>query len=212
MPSIKRSNSWFVRVDYPRAEVSPKMKLILGWIDIDKCLGVFHTGKTGENPHFHMILTLKSELQKQSLDTRFKNMFQVKGSQYSSKPWDGKSGAGSYLFHEDNHDIVINRGFSDEDIAEFKRLNEEVKKVIEVNKERGTNRAVQRIIDKVVVDCSRRDIFDQVMDSIRNGEMYHPGFRMSAIVDEIYVKSRSDASWEDEKYSMWLSLAEKNKW
>jgi len=212
MPSIKRSNSWFVRVDYPRAEVDAKMKLILGWIDLEKVLGVFHIGKTGENPHFHMILTLKSELQKQSLDTRFKNMFSVKGSQYSSKPWDGKAGAGSYLFHEDKHDIVVNRGYSVEDLAEFKRLNEEVKKVVEVNKERGTGRAVQRIIDKASSDWTRRQIFDEIMDAIRVGDMYHPGFRMSAVVDEVYIKTRSDADWVDEKYAAWQVLAEKNKW
>lgn len=212
MPSVKRSTQWFVRVDYPRSEVEVKVKQINQWIDLSSCLGVFHYGKSGENPHFHMIMTLKSDLQKQSFDTRIKNIFPVKGSQYCSKVWDGKSGAGSYLFHENISDIIINRGYSDSDISEFKRLNEEVQKVVAINAERGTNKSVQRIIDELEKDSDRQTIFNRVMDDIREGKMYHPGFRLPTVVDEIFLKLCSDTKWKTERDLAWYNIQEKMKW
>lgn len=212
MPSVKRSTKWFIRVDYPRSALQEKVNKILSWIDLEKALGVFHVGKSGENPHFHMILTLKSELQKQSLDVRFKTLFEVKGSQYSSKVWDGAAGAGSYLFHENTDDIVVNRGYLKADIEEFKRLNQEVQKVVELNKERGTSKSIQRIIDALPDNPDRKQIFYKIMDEIREGNMYHPGFRLSAIVDEIFIKKCSDANWQDEKWLAWTVIAQKNSW
>lgn len=212
MPSVKRSQLWFVRVDYPRQEVQDKVKKMLEWIDLEKILAVFHNGSTGENPHFHAIITLKSDIQKQSFDVRVKNIFSVKGSQFSSKIWDGKSAAGSYLFHEDTHDIIANRGYSQDDISELKRLNQEVKKVVEINRERGTSKSVQRIIDAVGQDATREEIFHKIMDEIRDGGMYHPGFRLSAVIEEIFIKCCSDASWVDVKHTAWLNLKEKNHW
>lgn len=212
MPSIKRSHQWFVRVDYPRDVVMDKVKHVLEWIDLKSALAVFHKGEKGDNPHFHMILTLTSELQKQSLDVRFKNLFNVKGSQYSSKEWDGKSGAGSYLFHEETDDVIVNKGYSQEHLDEFRRLNQEVKRVVEINKERGTNKMTQKLIDKLEPDSSRETIFYAVMDAIREGEMYHPGFRMSALVDEIYIKLASKKKWSDVKWYSWQEIQKKNNW
>lgn len=212
MPSVKRSYQWFVRVDYPRDEVSRKVKQVAEWIDLKTALAVFHVGQSGENPHFHMILTLTTELQKQSVDVRFKNLFNVKGSQFSSKVWDGKAGAGSYLFHEETDDIIFNKGYSKEHIDEFKRLNQEVKKVIEINKERGTNKMTQKLIEKLEPNSTREVIFYAILDAIRNGDMYHPGFRMSALVDEIYIKLTEDKKWSDVKWYSWLEIQKKNNW
>lgn len=212
MPATKRSMTWFVRVDYPRSEVEKKLKTVTQWVDFEKILAVFHRGKTGENPHFHAILTLKSELQKQSIDARFKTLFEVKGSQYSSKVWDGKSGAGSYLFHEDEHDIVINRGYSDSDINEYKRLNEEVKRVVEINKERGGNKTVNRLVDKFEQNVSREQIFYELWRAIKEGEIYHPGFRMGAMIDEIFIKKSSGEDEKRARWNAWCQLAEKHGW
>lgn len=215
MPSNRRSTKWFVRVDYPRDVVLDKLKQVKQWIDLVTALAVFHVGQSKENPHFHMILELSSELQKQSLDVRFKNLFNVKGTQYSSKIWDGeitKAGAGSYLFHEESDDIVFNKGFSDPQIAELRKLNEQVKEVIAVNQERGTNKSTQRIIDKLDSTATREKIFHTIMDSIRKGDMYHPGFRMSQVIDEIYIKIQPDDNWASVKDEAWNVLREKNKW
>lgn len=215
MPSTRRSTNWFVRVDYPRDAVTDKLKSILGWIDLATALAVFHVGEKGENPHFHMLLTLTSELQKQSIDSRFKQLFNVKGTQYSSKVWDGvtdKAGAASYLFHEETDDVIINKGYTLEQLGDFRKLNGDVKKVIAVNQERGTNKSIQRIMDKCDATSTREKIFYTIMDEIKNGTMYHPGFRMSQVVDEIYIKLQPEDTWNAVKEDAWNQIREKNKW
>lgn len=214
MPSVVRSNLWFIRVDYPREHVEEKMKKILAWIDLEKILAVFHTGKTKENPHFHAIITLKSHstIQKQSFDVRIKTIFDVKKGSYSSKVWDGQSGAASYLFHENTRDIIANRGYSQADLAEFEKLNTEVQKVVEINKEKGTNRSVDRLMGQLAEDCSRRQIFMAMMNEIKEGTMYHPGYRMSAVIDEIFIKKSSKEKFEEVMEYEWMALREKNKW
>lgn len=215
MPSIKRSTKWFVRVDYPRDAVLEKLKQVRQWIDLSTALAVFHVGQKKENPHFHMILELTTELQKQSLDVRFKNIFNVKGTQYSSKVWDGNTvtaGAGSYLYHEETDDVVFNKGYTQDQINELKRLNIQVKEVIAINQERGTNKSIQRIIDKCDSTSTRERIHSIIMDEIRAGGMYHPGFRMSQVIDEIYIKIQPDDNWASVKDEAWNVLREKNKW
>lgn len=215
MPSTIKSTKWFIRVDYPRDEVSAKLKELSAWVDLKSALAVFHQGSTKENPHFHAIIELTSELQKQSFDRRLHNQWKVKGTQFSSKVWDGvtdKAGAASYLFHEESDDIVLNKGYTQEQIEEFKQLHQQVKKVIETNKESGTNKSIQRIIDKLDSTATRKTIFYTIMDEIRKGGMYHPGFRMSQVVDEIYIKLQSEDNWETTKSEAWEIIREKNKW
>lgn len=204
------STQWFIRVDYPREHVEEKVKQVLQWIDLDKILAVFHNGEKGDNPHFHAIVSLNKELQKQSFDTRIKKLFNTKDRQYSSKAWDGKAGAGSYLFHENTSDIICKKGYTDDDIKEFKRLNVEVQKVVEINKERGTNKSIQRIMDDLPENPSKRQIFMKVMNEIREGRMYHPGnYRLPTIIEEIFIKKCPKEEYERELELMWVSIQNK---
>lgn len=214
MPSIVKSKEWFIRVDYPHEHVTPKVKTIEGWVDCQAILAATHVGETAEHPHFHAVIRLTSELQKQSFDARLKTLFSwKKGSDYSSKPWDGKDGACSYLFHESSACVIANKGFTEDDIARYKDLNQKVQEVVAVNKERGTKKSVQRIIDKMAQDCGHSDIANVMMNEIRAGEMYHPGdYRFGQVVEEIYIKTRSNAAFKEYKDVYIRTLSSKHQW
>lgn len=102
----------------------------------DQVLGVFHTGKEKDNPHYHFLLRCdyKSQRLRQYLKSHFD---QGKGNRHLSlKPWDQSSKAISYMFHEDNRDtfkVVINRGFDETLILKAKQDNELIQSHIQGN-------------------------------------------------------------------------------
>jgi len=161
---------------------------------------MYHTGQTKENPHCHIVLELTSELQKQTIDTRLKKLFIIeKKSQYSSKVWDGADSAISYMFHEPNHIVIVNKGFTEEHLAKCKQLNESVQAVIQVNKDRAPGRAVNKVIEYFNGERpTRKDIICKFLEMIREGEMYEPGnFQLEKYMEEVYLKTRTADEWDD---------------
>lgn len=193
MPSVERSKMWFFRVTVPHEYARSEANKMLQWIDLDTILGALHVGDKSENPHFHAVVKLTSELQKQSFDYRVKKIYGVSGNgQYSSKPWDGTDAPCSYLFHEETAEIFLNRGYSDSDIQRFKELNGQVQKVIAINKSRASHRHVDKIIETINSsgkEWNRRDILEEFIRRIRDGEMYDPGdFMLKRYIEEIMIK------------------------
>lgn len=215
MPSIVRSNMWFYRVTVPHEFAVSQMVQILSWIDLESILIVGHLGDKNENPHVHGVVKLSSNLQKQSFDLRLKQIYGVKGNGlYSSKSWDGSDSACSYLFHEKDAKIIANRGYSESDIDRFKKLNDDVQKVIAVNKDRASHRHVDKVIEKINESgkqWSRRDILEEFVLRIRDGEMYDPGdFMLKRYIEEIMIKQcyeekQISAYVHDRYYSMYKS-------
>lgn len=199
MPSVVRSRMWFCRIDGPEEYLKEKSAQILQWLDTVRLLCAFHEGKANENPHIHFVLELSSELQKQSFDVRLKTLFKLtKASDWSSKSWDGAESACSYLFHE-NTTPFNNKGFTEEDIQRFSKLNEDVQKVVAVNKEKGPNRSVSRVLLKLqdahalgdISNATREEILSLFVMDIYEGVMYEPGdFQLKRLVEEVYIKTR----------------------
>lgn len=200
MPSVTKSCLWFVRVDGAHDWLREKMKSVLAWIDLVRILGVLHEGEKKDNLHCHFVVELSSELQKQSFDTRIKKIFDVKGTAYSSKPWDGDEGACAYMFHEsdDGFRILCNKGFSKDDIERFQALNRATQKVIEVNKQKASGRVVERVLAEATPEWSKRDIAIKILRMIREGEIYEPGdFMLKRYIEEVYMKSRTNEQFEE---------------
>ena len=214
MPSVVKSREWFIRIDYPHEHTPAKLKVIEGWIDCVALLAATHVGDSGENPHFHAVIRLSSELQKQSFDARLKTLFNwKKGTDYSTKVWDGKDGACSYLFHEATAVVVSSKGYTPYDINRFKDLHAKVAEVVAINAERGTKKSVLRIIQAVGNDVSRIEIADAILEEIREGGMYHPGdFGFPKLVEEIFVKTRSRHTWKVAKTDYIMKMANKFEW
>jgi len=204
MPSVKLSKLWFARVDYPLSEVSSKLNEVTGWVDLVKVFAMFHQGEKKDNPHFYAVIQLSSEIQKQSFDVRLKKIFEVKGSQYSSKACDGADEAFSYMFHEEGAPILVNRGYTEDDIARFTALNKSIQKVVAMNKKKASCRIPERVIEAIresgKSSWTIREIFDWVINQIRIGEIYHPGdFRLKSLIQESYIRTADSPQFA--KYS-----------
>jgi len=200
MPSIAKSNMWFVRVNGQKDFLEEKLKQLMGWIDCVGLLAAFHVGEKKENPHIHFCIKMVTVLQKQSFDVRVKGIFKPdKKTSWSSKVWDGQDSALSYLFHEETAEVLANKGHTEADIVRYIKLNDDVQKVIAVNKERGAKRVVERVLVEIGQQCwTRRDIFKRLIEMIRDGEMYEPGdFMLKRYVEEIYMKSLPESHFMD---------------
>jgi len=234
MPNIRASNSYFCRISYQHAELEGPLNALAAWVDMAKVIVATHKGEKqfvkddkGEfvkddngnkqeiwNEHIHMCVELTTTIQKQSFDVRLKKLFNLAGGNkdFSSKVWDKSLDACSYLFHEPDAQVVLNRGHTDEDIALYKRMNERVQTIVKQNKEAGANKSINRIIELVGVDCTHDAILHAIHDDVRAGKMYHPGFRLVAMVEEVYIKTRSDTSYERFKEVHFANLKNKYMW
>lgn len=190
MPSVAKSNTWFVRITGPHDWLKEKVKVILGWIDTKRILGCLHNGDKKENPHCHFVIDLSTELQKQSFDTRIKKVFDVDRGNYSSKVWDGGDGACGYMFHESDDSIFCNKGFSDEDIERFRELNRAHQKVIAVNKEKASHKFIDRAMKEFEGTTPHRlELVKYFVKLVHEGEIYYPGmYRMKQMVEEVRIK------------------------
>lgn len=190
MPSVVKSFCWFVRVTLPHTILQEKGRQMLGWIDLEKVLFIGHVGDKTEKEHGHMLLHLKKELQKQSLDVRLKDLFGVKGADYSSKSWDGADAAGGYMFHDINYIVLTSKGFDDETIERYKVLNKKTQEVIAINKEKGGNKNVEAVLQIFANEKPTRDeICIEFMRRVRNGLMYDPGdWKLRSMTEEVEMK------------------------
>lgn len=188
-----RSAYWFVRVDGPKDYLTSQCKTLVEKIDVISCLAAFHVGDKKEHPHLHMVVQLNSSPQKQSFAVRIKELFNIeKRSQYALDVWDGQRGAGacSYLFHEESAEILVNKGFSEDDIAVARAANDAVQRVVAINKDKASNKFVDKALSYFVDKTPMKyDILHYLMKLCKDGECYWPGsFRAKQLVEEVQIK------------------------
>lgn len=201
MPSVGKSDKWFIMVDSPRYVLrdlsgNGTIMTMAQWLDIDTMLAVFHQGKTKENPHFHAIVRMKKILDKQSIHVRLKSLFGVKKGQFSVQEWDGNdstAGAGTYMFHEAGAEILVKKGYTAEQIECLRQKGCEISQVVEENKKRAEGRIPQRVLEKIKESgsCwSRRQVVEEICRMVKEGECYMPkgDYQMKSYVEEIMLK------------------------
>jgi len=211
MPSLTKSTNWFVRVDGNHEFLKAKfieMKTSVVWMDKSKVLAFLHTGLSKENPHAHFVISLSSELQKQSFDVRVRKFFNItKKSEYSSKVWDGGNETIAYMFHEETQPIY-NEGFDSLTIETAQEHNKVVQKVISVNKEKSSGRLLDKILDKVGSDNTLEEIAEVALELIYTGDVYHPGdFKLKSVISDAYIKTRPKADWDEIKRKTAIAFA-----
>jgi len=184
-------------VDGPLEFIQEKLQ-ILG-VELETAIAVYHVGKNGDNPHFHLCSTASKELQKQSWDTKVKKLFGVSGAQYSSKPWDenlSAEGAGSYLFHEDpeNARILLCKNVSEDTIAELRKTAAVVNKVVSAAKDKAETKIPGKVIEKWTdagyPKWGSREIVRIICTMAHAGECYLPktDWQWKAYVEEVKLK------------------------
>lgn len=195
------SNHWWVRADGISEDfLRSKCRELSLWPDLVVCHGIYHAGNAKENPHTHIILTLTESLQKQSFDVRIKKLFEVKQrNDYSTTPWDGitdRPGCGSYLYHEgDDSPVMCSKGFSDFQISEFKKQNQESQKVKEKNKLKANTKLVDFALAEFAdhtwsgSDDFKFDIYFYMLKRCKEGLNYYPNeYKLKGFVDEVHLK------------------------
>lgn len=202
MPSTEKSAYWFVRVDAPETFLRDKLKELSNAIDTIKLLALFHLGEKRDNPHCHFTLQTNVAIQKQSFAVRIKKMFDiVSKSSYAISVWDMSDSANSYMFHESNEVILVNKGYTEEDLKRFRAMNAETQKIVEINKKRAPGRCVDKLITLYKQQDyipERADILEQLLEWIRDGEMYEPGsYQLEKYMEEVYLKTRPASQWRD---------------
>lgn len=187
------SNLWFARIDGSREELKTKCEELSRCIDVIDIIAAFHLGEKKENPHCHFVIRSSNSTQKQSFALRLKNLFSIpKKSSYALDVWDGckTAGATGYLFHEDG-DIIVNKGFSQEEIGAAKLANDAVQRVVAINKQKASNKLVEKLYEKFKLekDPSRFDMLCYMLMEIKDGNSYHPGeFMLKRYVEEVEVR------------------------
>lgn len=136
-----------------------------------------HTGKTGDNPHFHLIV--ESDYKDDALRKELKKHFtQGKGNKHLSiKVWDGNPKGLSYLFHEGTDPIFV-KGYTSDDIMNFRKQDEFIKANIDANQPR-------KVVEIIVAQCRQK------------GNCYHKEICM-LFFD--YYKSKGE--WFPNKFQM----------
>lgn len=213
MAKASVSRQWFIAVDGEKEILRQKwMEYKPPSGEVKRLFVVAHSGSTGENPHVHVLLEETDQVQKQSLDKRLQKYFEVenfdKKRGYCSKVWDGIAdgeGAGSYCFHEEGAEIIINMGISDEDILIMRKANAAVQKVVAMNKERASGKLVERALKKFGTGTLpemyeeinwlklKAEILQFMIEECQSGKSYFPGWsRMRMFVDEVELRLMKD--------------------
>ena len=195
MPSVVRSKKWYVRVTAPWEFLREKMKVIKTWIDYVGYFAGFHIGEKTEKPHVHFALSLSSELQKQSFDKRLKDLFQVKGSDYSSKVWDEGEDALSYMYHDAKAEIDNQLGLLPDAIERIKARNVQVQKIVAEAKEKASCKVVEYVLIQIRASGSfwqLHQIAYAIWQGVHSGQFYHPGPQYKRYIEEIYCKQATN--------------------
>lgn len=191
------SDKWFVFVNGPETWLRDKLKVLMGWIDVDQALAVAHVGGKKDHPHMHMILSLTSKLQKQSFDIRIKKLFEiVKKTDWSTKPWDGEygHGAGSYMYHEgEASPVLCNKGFTELHIEGFKTAAALVDKIKLQAKEKANTKLIDFAMEHFAAHEHTSDleffVYRYMLKRIKDGENYHPGdYLLKRYVQEVVLR------------------------
>lgn len=192
-----KSTKWFIRIDGPHEFLKEKYNAVVGWIDHNSSSIGYHLGERKDNPHCHIVLSLRTELQKQSLATRIKTLFDVKTKgAYAVEVWDGDLKVYSYLHHESEAEVnFAHAKLTDEEQAKIKTLCEVYKDITTQAKEKASHKCVLAALEAIA--SSKRvwgtlEIIKFILQGVRDGKWYSPGYRMDNLVDEIYLKQGTD--------------------
>lgn len=208
------STTWFARFDGEKEFLVDKCKIIAGWIDTDQFLAAYHVGDAKSNPHCHFVLKTREGIQKQSMAVRLKKVFglEQKNRDYSLDVWDGdtRKGATGYLFHESTSEILVAKNFSDDDIAAARLANEAVQRVVELNKEKASNKLVDKALEhfKDKIGVTKAEILAYMGREILEGNSHYPGsFVLKRYVEEVELRR-----YKKSDIDVWAALMEISLW
>lgn len=205
------SDSWFVRVDGNEEFLRTKLTELQNCIDTQLIHALFHLGSKKDNTHTHFVIKTSSS-QKQSFAVRIKKLFNIiKRTDYSIELWDGviDGGAVSYMYHEELAQVLASKSVTQEQIQRAIVLNQEVQKVVSINKMKAGTKLVEKALNHYDGDYvpEREDILLFMLKEIHSGNSYHPGeFRLKSFVEEVQIKKSNADELKEYAYQLALRL------
>lgn len=161
-------------------------------------LGVKHRGSRGENPHWHILISTQQSID--AVRKRIKLFFKEgKGNAHCSiVPWDGRlPGAGSYLFHEIDVPIVLQKNISEEHITICKENNDRIQVLVQEAKDKASYKLVDRVIDVLkdtpefdrYINWTKSNIREVMIDVLFETQIHPPTkWQFDAYCNEILMK------------------------
>lgn len=191
---------WFIRITAPHEHCEAKITNVREWIDFSGAMVGYHIGAKTEKPHIHIALSIKSPVQQQSMGSRIRKVFGVKGaSEYSIKVWDGNPNALSYLYHDAEGKVVdYGFNFTPEFITRLKETNTIIQEQVKQAKEKAGFKVVDYVMDKIAEDreknesehlWTKQEICECIIEAVYNKQFYYPGdFALGKYIMEIEIK------------------------
>ena len=176
-----------------------------------KVLGVTHTGKNRNNPHWHFIIhTDKNQKSLRYELLKFFNLAKGNGNM-GIKPCDGNPKAWSYIFKEHERDtfaVDIQKGYTDEKVQEYLDLHLHYKATIY----KGGTKVVQEIYNKMKDQHMKLDapnIFREIMKHFKDKDWYPNKFTAYKYIMKIQAIDKEDNErefnkWVDSIYDDWF--------
>lgn len=161
---------------------------------------VHHTGRKGDNPHYHFIISCDYKLPALRMELKKHFTLATGNKHLSIKNWDGNIKAIAYLFHEGTEVDMI-RGFSDEELSQAKTINECTQERIKKNAPaKIVEDATTHFIQAKNFRPNRKEIFDFIYDRLRqNGDWLPNKFQFERWELRIQANVRPDQEWRDLK-------------
>lgn len=143
--------NYFIRLQELDGYEEALKQMVLDGLNVTNVLAVRHSGKNGDNYHFHLYLN-NCDLKQQCLRKRFlKEFTKGKGNKHISiKVADESKKPLSYMFHEHKREsfrIIVNEGYTDEEIEGFKSTTETIQNTI---KENNPKQMIQDVYERVL--------------------------------------------------------------
>jgi len=162
------------------------------WLDLEYYAIGYHTGSKSKKEHAHIAVSLQKVLQKQSLDTRFKKLFNVKGPNYSSKLWDGSDKVLSYLYHDKAGKVDMGIPLTDEERKEVENLVTVYNEIVTTAKNKASNKLLDIVLDAIKESgekWSERRIIEYIIIRIRSGHSYSmPQIKLECMLQDIMLR------------------------
>lgn len=201
MPHTKESTKWFIRITAPWEHIETKVKKVQEWIDLSGYAIGYHIGTKTGKAHAHIALAMLKSLQQQSINKRLKDVFGVKGADYSSKVWDGSLKAISYLQHDPSGKVEFHRWeLSEAEKAEVQTLATVYSSIVEDAKDKASTRIPDRVLEAIEASGSTwspTQIARHIYEGVREKKWYSPGQLMSRYVEEILVRQKGGEEYID---------------
>lgn len=190
--------------------------------DFIAILAMRHKGRFKENPHFHLVIT--TSIKMQSFRVRLKKLFTLgKGNGHMSiKEWDGSERALSYLFHEEDPYIILQYGYSDEDMLRFMAMDEEVKDEYKKTKKNASSQrealikmtiealiADTQLYDKRKVNLAHQIVAYHVWDVCKDNQINLPHkFNLEHIIRtvQLHFAENGKQAWHGLKDSWYVEM------